>query len=183
MQDNYGFHFLPNVQEHATPLAVASVETAVEVQVTGDVADSAASGGCGVSPCSESSSPGVSRVLERGKIYRRARVRHVELVGGGENFKRLYGSSTLPQLNTLCCYRDDLREALAGGDVQYAVKAGKVLEGISHGLLPLLDMAVCAIQAVGSESRNRSSQTESGDSLPLEGYFASLATRSPDDLP
>ena len=37
---------LPNVQEHATPLAGASVETGVEVHVTGDVADSAASGGC-----------------------------------------------------------------------------------------------------------------------------------------
>jgi len=43
---------LSNVQEHATPLAGASVETGVEVHFTGDVADSAASGGCCVSTCS-----------------------------------------------------------------------------------------------------------------------------------
>ena len=41
-----GMVFLPNVKEHATPLAGASVETGAEVHVTGDVADSAASGGC-----------------------------------------------------------------------------------------------------------------------------------------
>ena len=46
--------FLPNVQEHATPLAGAGVETGMEVHVTGDVADRAASGGCSVSPCSRS---------------------------------------------------------------------------------------------------------------------------------
>ena len=37
---------LPIVKEHATPLAGAGVETGVEVHVTGDVADKAASGGC-----------------------------------------------------------------------------------------------------------------------------------------
>jgi hypothetical protein len=35
---------LPNVQELATPLAGASVETGVKVHVTGDVFDRAASG-------------------------------------------------------------------------------------------------------------------------------------------
>ena len=35
-------NFAANVQEHATPLAGAGVETGVEVHVTGDVADSAA---------------------------------------------------------------------------------------------------------------------------------------------
>ena len=44
-------NFAANVQEHATPLAGAGVETGVEVHVTGDVADSAASGGCCASPC------------------------------------------------------------------------------------------------------------------------------------
>jgi len=43
--------FLPNVKEHAPPLAGAHVETGVEVHVTGDVADRAASGGCCVSSC------------------------------------------------------------------------------------------------------------------------------------
>ena len=43
-----------NVQELATPLAGASVETGVEVHITGDVADRAASGGCPASPCSVS---------------------------------------------------------------------------------------------------------------------------------
>jgi hypothetical protein len=38
--------FLPNVEEHATPLAGAGVETGVEVHATGDVPDKAASGGC-----------------------------------------------------------------------------------------------------------------------------------------
>jgi hypothetical protein len=42
----------PNVKEHATPLAGASVEMGVEVHTTGDVADRAASGGCCVSSCS-----------------------------------------------------------------------------------------------------------------------------------
>jgi hypothetical protein len=37
---------LHNVQEHAPPLAGAHVETGIEVHDTGDVADSAASGGC-----------------------------------------------------------------------------------------------------------------------------------------
>ena len=44
--------FLPNVKEHAPPLAGASDETGVEVHVTGDVDDRAASGGCCVSSCS-----------------------------------------------------------------------------------------------------------------------------------
>ena len=39
-------HFLENVKEHAPPLAGASVETGMEVHVTGDVDDKAASGGC-----------------------------------------------------------------------------------------------------------------------------------------
>jgi len=43
-----------NVKEHATPLAGAGVETGVGVHVTGNVADSAASGGCSVSTCSAS---------------------------------------------------------------------------------------------------------------------------------
>jgi hypothetical protein len=43
---------LQNVQELATPLAGASVETGVGVHDTGDVADKAASGGCPASPCS-----------------------------------------------------------------------------------------------------------------------------------
>ena len=47
--------FIANVQKHATPLVGASVETGVGVHATGDVVDSAASGGCSVSPCSESS--------------------------------------------------------------------------------------------------------------------------------
>ena len=42
---------LPNVKEHATPLAGAGVETGVEVHITSDVADKAASGGCCVSTC------------------------------------------------------------------------------------------------------------------------------------
>ena len=46
--------FYANVKEHATPLAGAGVETGVEVHVTGDVADSSASGGCCVSSCSAS---------------------------------------------------------------------------------------------------------------------------------
>ena len=37
---------LHNVKEHATPLAGASVERGVEVDVTGDVDNRAASGGC-----------------------------------------------------------------------------------------------------------------------------------------
>jgi hypothetical protein len=45
------FNLRPNVKEHATPLAGASVETGVEVHVTGDVADKAASGGCCASAC------------------------------------------------------------------------------------------------------------------------------------
>ena len=49
------FIFQQNVKEHATPLAGASVETGVDVHVAGDVADSAASGGCCVSTCSASS--------------------------------------------------------------------------------------------------------------------------------
>ena len=49
------FISLPNALELATPLARASVERGVEVHVTGDVADSAASGGCPASPCSTSS--------------------------------------------------------------------------------------------------------------------------------
>lgn len=40
-----------NVEEHAPPLAGASVETGVGVHITGDVADKAASGGCCVSSC------------------------------------------------------------------------------------------------------------------------------------
>jgi hypothetical protein len=44
-----------NVQELATPLARASVETGVKVNITGDVFDRAASGGCPASPCSASS--------------------------------------------------------------------------------------------------------------------------------
>ena len=52
--DSSDLHLQQNVQEHATPLAGAGVETGVEVHVTGDVADSAASGGCSVSPCSGS---------------------------------------------------------------------------------------------------------------------------------
>ena len=44
--------FSHDVKEHATPLAGACVETGVEVHNTGDVADSAASGGCSVSTCS-----------------------------------------------------------------------------------------------------------------------------------
>ena len=47
-------HSLPNVQEHATPLAGASVERGVEVHVTGEVENRAASGGCCASPCSPS---------------------------------------------------------------------------------------------------------------------------------
>ena len=39
-------HLLPNVKEHATPLAGAGVETGLEVHTTGDSADKAASGGC-----------------------------------------------------------------------------------------------------------------------------------------
>ena len=41
--------FLPNVKEHAPPLAGASVETEDGVHNTGDVDDKAASGGCCVS--------------------------------------------------------------------------------------------------------------------------------------
>lgn len=41
-----GCEFQPNVKEHATPLAGASIETGLEVHVTSDVADRAASGGC-----------------------------------------------------------------------------------------------------------------------------------------
>ena len=37
-------YFMSNVKELATPLAGASVETGVEVHVTGDVADKEASG-------------------------------------------------------------------------------------------------------------------------------------------
>ena len=37
--------FFIDVQEQATPLAGAGIETGVEVHVTGDVADDAASGG------------------------------------------------------------------------------------------------------------------------------------------
>ena len=48
---------LANVKEHATPLAGAGVETGLEVHTTGDVAGSAASGGCCVSSCSASSIP------------------------------------------------------------------------------------------------------------------------------
>ena len=40
------FIFLQNVKEHATPLAGAGVETGVEVHVSGDGVDKAASGGC-----------------------------------------------------------------------------------------------------------------------------------------
>ena len=47
----HGGNSLANVKEHAPPLAGASVETGVEVHVTGDVADKAASGGCSVSTC------------------------------------------------------------------------------------------------------------------------------------
>ena len=43
---------MPNVQEQATPLAGGSVGTGVEIHVTGDVADNAASGGYGASSCS-----------------------------------------------------------------------------------------------------------------------------------
>jgi hypothetical protein len=46
--------FLQNVQEHATPLAGASVEHGVEVHVTGEVENRAASGGCCDSACSAS---------------------------------------------------------------------------------------------------------------------------------
>jgi len=45
---------LQKVKEHATPLAGAGVETGVEVQVTGDVDNKAASAGCPASPCSPS---------------------------------------------------------------------------------------------------------------------------------
>ena len=44
-----------NVKEHAPSLAGASVETGVEVHATGDVAHKAASDGCCVSSCSDSS--------------------------------------------------------------------------------------------------------------------------------
>ena len=40
---------VPNVKEHALPLAGASDETVVRVHITGDVDDKAASGGCCVS--------------------------------------------------------------------------------------------------------------------------------------
>jgi len=50
-----------NVQEHATPLAGADVETGEKVHVTGDVADRAASGGCCVSTCCASSLIRVTR--------------------------------------------------------------------------------------------------------------------------
>ena len=60
--------FLPNVKEHATPLAGAGVETEVEVHTTGDVADSAASGGCCVSTCSPSYSSGDARSFIRAII-------------------------------------------------------------------------------------------------------------------
>ena len=55
-----------NVKEHAPPLARAHVETGVEVHNTGDVDDRAASGGCGVSSCSESSFyiPGVCSITD-----------------------------------------------------------------------------------------------------------------------
>jgi len=43
---------LQNVKEHAPPLAGAHIETGVEVHITGDVDDRAASGGCCVSTCS-----------------------------------------------------------------------------------------------------------------------------------
>jgi len=45
---------LPNVKEHAPPIAGAHVETGEKVHITGDVADRAASGGCCGSPCSAS---------------------------------------------------------------------------------------------------------------------------------
>ena len=48
----YDNQFLPNVKEHATPLAGAGVETGLGVHATGDVDDKAASGGCCVSSCS-----------------------------------------------------------------------------------------------------------------------------------
>ena len=48
------FIFLANVKEHATPLAGAAVERGVEVHVSGDVDNRAASGGCCVSTCSAS---------------------------------------------------------------------------------------------------------------------------------
>ena len=44
--------FLQNVKEHATPLAGAGVERGVEVHVTGEVENRAASGGCCASACS-----------------------------------------------------------------------------------------------------------------------------------
>jgi hypothetical protein len=43
---------MANVQEHATPLAGAGIERGVEVHITGDVDNRAASGGCCASPCS-----------------------------------------------------------------------------------------------------------------------------------
>ena len=45
------FICLPNVQEHAPPLARAHVETGKKVYNTNDVDDKAASGGCCVSTC------------------------------------------------------------------------------------------------------------------------------------
>ena len=56
------YYSLANVKEHATPLAGAGVETVVEVHATGDVADSAASGGCCVSTCCASSIFGVGSI-------------------------------------------------------------------------------------------------------------------------
>lgn len=49
-----GIIYSENVQEHAPPLAGASVETGIRVHDTGDVDDKAASGGCCVSSCSAS---------------------------------------------------------------------------------------------------------------------------------
>ena len=46
-----GLFIFSERQEHAPPLAEASVETGVEVHDTDDVADKAASGGCCASSC------------------------------------------------------------------------------------------------------------------------------------
>jgi len=47
----FDVEILPNVKEHAPPLAGAHVETGEKVHITGDIDDRAASGGCCVSSC------------------------------------------------------------------------------------------------------------------------------------
>jgi len=144
--------------------------------------DQTASSASNAPTCSDSSSAGRERHLERGAVYRRARANIVDIVGGGDAMKSLYGAALLPNLNTVCGYRDDLRESLAVGGAEYEEMKARVFASLSNSLLPVLDMLIVATQVLGRDERLHPNQTDPDAYGLLRKYFEDLATKNPDDL-